>query len=109
MIVNNVLKNTRKCLCVQYSQTNVMHFSFSLLRIKDLYMFRALFAHPQEAHKRRLVYCVRVMSVDCSTVAVNLVHEKCIALVAVYWYTMMHSQLNISLAVPYFEIVLRLF
>jgi hypothetical protein len=27
-------------------------------------MFRALFAHPQEAlHKRHLVYCVRVMSV----------------------------------------------
>jgi hypothetical protein len=32
----------------QYSETNVMHFLFSLLRIKDLYMFRALLAHPQE-------------------------------------------------------------
>jgi hypothetical protein len=50
----------------QYSETNVMHFLFSLLRIKGLYMFRALLAHPQEVlHKRPLVYCVRVMSVDC--------------------------------------------
>jgi hypothetical protein len=32
----------------QYSETNVMHFSFSLLRIKVLYMFRALLAHPQK-------------------------------------------------------------
>jgi hypothetical protein len=32
----------------QYSETNVMHFLFSLLRMKDLYMFRALLAHPQE-------------------------------------------------------------
>jgi hypothetical protein len=30
----------------QYSETNVMHFLFSLLRINDLYMFRALLAHP---------------------------------------------------------------
>jgi retron-type reverse transcriptase len=27
----------------------MMHFSFNLLRIKGLYMFRALLAHPQEA------------------------------------------------------------
>jgi hypothetical protein len=48
----------------QYSETNVMHFLFSLLRIKGLYMFRALLAHPQEAlDKRHLVYCVRVLSV----------------------------------------------
>jgi hypothetical protein len=32
----------------QYSETNVMHFFIHLLRIKDLYMFRALLAHPQE-------------------------------------------------------------
>jgi hypothetical protein len=50
----------------QYSETNVMHFLFSLLRIKGLYMFRALLVHLQEAlHKRHLVYCVRVMSVGC--------------------------------------------
>jgi hypothetical protein len=41
----------------QYNETNVMHFSFNLLRIEGLYMFRALLAHPQEAlHKRHLVY-----------------------------------------------------
>jgi hypothetical protein len=33
-----------------------MHFLFGLLRIKGLYMFRALLAHPQEAlHKKHLV------------------------------------------------------
>jgi hypothetical protein len=31
----------------QYNEINVMHFSFGLLRIKGLYMFRALLAHPQ--------------------------------------------------------------
>jgi hypothetical protein len=36
-------------LFYQYSETNVMHFLFSLLRIKGLYMFRALIYHPQEA------------------------------------------------------------
>jgi hypothetical protein len=57
----------------KYNETNVMHFSFILLRIKSLYMFRALIAHPQEAlHKRHLVYCVRIMSVGCSTTAVSL-------------------------------------
>jgi hypothetical protein len=40
-----------------------MH-SFNLLRIKDLYMFRALPAYLQEAlNKQDLVYCVRVMSI----------------------------------------------
>jgi hypothetical protein len=47
----------------QYSETNVMHFLFGLLRIKDLYMFRALLVHPQQALlKRHLVYCVRYVS-----------------------------------------------
>jgi hypothetical protein len=47
----------------QYNETNVMHFSFNLLRINLLYMFRALLAHPQEAlHKRHLVYCVKLQS-----------------------------------------------
>jgi hypothetical protein len=32
----------------QYSE-NVMHFLFSILRIKGLYMFRTLLDHPQEA------------------------------------------------------------
>jgi hypothetical protein len=58
------------CITVyQYSETNLMHFLFSLLRIKGLYMFRALLAHPQEVlHKRQLVYCVRVMSVGCTRI-----------------------------------------
>jgi hypothetical protein len=43
-----------------------MRFLFSLLRIKGLYMFRALLAYPHKVlHKRRLLYCVRVISVDC--------------------------------------------
>jgi hypothetical protein len=47
-----------------HSETNVMHFLFSLLRIKGLYMFRALLAHPQEVlDKLNFVYCMRVMSV----------------------------------------------
>jgi hypothetical protein len=37
----------------QYSETNVMHVLFSLLRIKGLYMFRALLAYPQEALNMR--------------------------------------------------------
>jgi hypothetical protein len=51
------------CVIVyQYNETHVMHFPFNLLRIKGLYMFRALVAHPQEVlHKRQLVYCVRIM------------------------------------------------
>jgi hypothetical protein len=50
----------------QYSETNVRHFLVSLLIIKGLNMFRALFAHPKEAlNERHLVYCVRVMSVGC--------------------------------------------
>jgi hypothetical protein len=41
----------------QYSETNVVHFLFSLLRIKGLYMFRALLARLQEVlHKRHLLY-----------------------------------------------------
>jgi hypothetical protein len=45
----------------RYSETNVMHFFFSLLTIKGLSMFRALLAHPQEAlHKRHIrhIACV---------------------------------------------------
>jgi hypothetical protein len=57
----------------QHNETNVMHFSLNLIRIKGFYMFRALLAHPQEAlHKLHLVYCVRIMSVGCGTVAVKM-------------------------------------
>jgi hypothetical protein len=31
----------------QYSETNVMNFLFNLLRIKSLYMFQVLLAHPK--------------------------------------------------------------
>jgi hypothetical protein len=64
----------RPCLIVyQYSETNVVQLLFSLLRIKGLYMFRALRAHPQEAlQKRHLVYCLRVMSVGCTRIEVPL-------------------------------------
>jgi hypothetical protein len=56
----------------QYSETNLMLFLFNLLRIKGLYMFRTLLAHPQEAlHKRHFVYCVRVMSVSCTRIEVE--------------------------------------
>jgi hypothetical protein len=54
----------------QHNETNVMHFLFNLLRIKGLYMFRALrvLAHPQEVlHKRHFVYCVRIMFVAVAT------------------------------------------
>jgi hypothetical protein len=49
------------CIIVyQYNETNVMQFSFNILRIKGLYMFRALLAHPQEAlHKRLQFHCNR--------------------------------------------------
>jgi hypothetical protein len=45
----------------QYNETNVMHFLFSLLRIKDPYTFRALLAHPQEVLNERHLYiaCVQ--------------------------------------------------
>jgi hypothetical protein len=68
-VLNVEQHRKRTLLPDHYSETNVMHFLFSLLRIKGLYMFGALLAHPQEAlHKRYLVYCVRVMSVGCTRV-----------------------------------------
>jgi hypothetical protein len=45
----------KSCSTYQYNETNVMHSSFSLLKIKGLYMFRPLLARPQEfLHKRHL-------------------------------------------------------
>jgi hypothetical protein len=66
------LKVCGPCIIVyQCSESNVMYFLFSL-RIKGLYMFRALVAHLQEAlHKRHFVYCMRVMSVGCTRIGVN--------------------------------------
>jgi hypothetical protein len=57
----------------QYNETNVMHFSFSLLRIKGLYMFRALLAHPQEGYTNGIWYvaCVQCQLQCCGMVAVR--------------------------------------
>jgi hypothetical protein len=61
----------------QYSETKVMHFSFNLSRIKGLYMFRALFVHLQEAvHKPHLLYCVRVMSVGCTSISTPILVQS---------------------------------
>jgi hypothetical protein len=50
-----------------------MHFSFNLLQVKGLYIFRTLLAHLQEAlNKRHLVYCVRVMLVGSTSTGVKL-------------------------------------
>jgi hypothetical protein len=47
---------------------------FSLLRIKDLYTFRAILAELQDAlHKRHVVYFVPVISVGCIRIVVELV------------------------------------
>jgi hypothetical protein len=42
----------------QYSETNLMHFLFGLLRIKGLHMFGPLLAHPQALHKRHQFHCI---------------------------------------------------
>jgi hypothetical protein len=44
---------------------NVMHFSFTLLRIKDLYMFRALLAHLQGVLHTATWYIACTLSVGC--------------------------------------------
>jgi hypothetical protein len=50
-----------------------MHFSFSLLRIKGIYMFRAFLAYPRELlHTQHLIYCVCVMSVGCTRIGMEL-------------------------------------
>jgi hypothetical protein len=65
----------------QYNETNVMHFSFNLLRIKDLYMFRALLTHPQEAlHKRHLIHgCSFTATVQLTLYARNVPNAVCVA------------------------------
>jgi hypothetical protein len=60
-----------------------MHFSFNLLIIKGLYMFRALLAHPHEAlHKRNFVYCVRIVgetaTVPQPTDSIRTQYTKCL-------------------------------
>jgi hypothetical protein len=62
----------------RYNKTNVMHFSFNLWRIRGLYMFRALLAHPQETlHIRHLVYCVHFMSVGLVPQPTDIKRTQC--------------------------------
>jgi hypothetical protein len=66
-----------------------MNFLFSLLRIKGLYIFRALFAHFQEVlHKRHVVYCVNVMSVGCSStqILVRVMSVGCTGIGIPRWF-----------------------
>jgi uncharacterized membrane protein YbjE (DUF340 family) len=64
------------CIIVyQYSETTVMNFLFSLLRIKGLYiyMFQALLAHTQEVlNKQHLIYCMCFMSVGCTRIGAKV-------------------------------------
>jgi hypothetical protein len=66
------------CILVsQYNEINAMHFSLNLLRITSIYVFRALLTHPQEAlNKLHLVYCVRIISVGCATIALQTWHNQ---------------------------------
>jgi hypothetical protein len=59
----------RPCIIVyQYSETNVIHILFNLLRIKGLYMFPALLAYPQKTlNKRHLVFCSLDLAVSKET------------------------------------------
>jgi hypothetical protein len=69
----NVLLIVHHSVSELYSETNAMQFLFSLLRLKGLYMFQALIAHPQEVlNKWHLVYYVFVISVGCTRIEVKL-------------------------------------
>jgi hypothetical protein len=64
----HIPRTIQRDIVYQYSENQRDVLLFNLLRIKGLYLFRALLAHPQEALiKRHLVgvYCVRVMSFGC--------------------------------------------
>jgi hypothetical protein len=67
----------------QYSETNVMHFLFSLLWIKGLCMFRALLAHPQVAlHKRHLVW-IKITN-ECTSTCVVFYYPNMFRTVAIF-------------------------
>jgi hypothetical protein len=69
-----------------------MHLSFSLLSIKDLYMFWVLLAHPQEMlHKRHLVYCVRVMSVGCIRIEARSIAQVAFGILLACYVSRMHQ------------------
>jgi hypothetical protein len=66
-----------------------MRFLFSLLRIKDLYNFRALLAHPQEALTSGTWYIML-----CQLAAPGSTASRWVLL---YWYPMMHGQQNVNM------------
>jgi hypothetical protein len=55
----------------QYGETNVIHIVFNLLRIKGLYMFRALLVHPQKAVGVVRAYYVSWLHLDWSGTGVS--------------------------------------
>jgi hypothetical protein len=60
-------------LLIVHCRKSVQWNKFSLLRINGFYMFRVLLAHPQEVlDKRHLVYYVRVKSVGCTRIKVEI-------------------------------------
>jgi hypothetical protein len=60
------MKNFHRNLdIIQYNETNVMHLLFNILRIKGVYMFLALPAHPQEALVERFLRVSKVSNVRC--------------------------------------------
>jgi hypothetical protein len=70
LVLHDVHSCCNSTVSYQYSETNVMHFVFNLLRIKGLCMFRALLAqlHEDCTNGTWYVYCMRVMSVSCTLV-----------------------------------------
>jgi hypothetical protein len=68
------VKNVRHISGTQYSKINEMHFLYYIYdELTTPTMFRALLAQLQEAlHKQRLVYCMLVMSVGCTSNGVSL-------------------------------------
>jgi hypothetical protein len=83
-------------IAYQYSETNVMHFLFNLLRIKGLYMFRALLAHPHEAlgilRECYVSWLLPGLEWNCfrnmyRPLILNKLNKKCITLASLYWNT----------------------
>jgi hypothetical protein len=74
-------QNKKNYIMCQYSEINVMYFLFSLLRIKGLYMFRALVAHPQEALHKGTWYIACVL---CQLAAPGLEWNWCLTILICY-------------------------
>jgi hypothetical protein len=78
------------CIIVyQYNETNMMHFSFSLFRIKGLYMFQPLLAHLQKALHNSIWYIACVLcqlavarlqwNCNCATDIISTQYTKCVS------------------------------